>query len=659
MNAQSASSLMAIAVASPQADGARDWFSLSELAELALPGLPADKRSLTRRARDENWRFRTDANGEMLSRPRIGRGGGEEFHISLLPGAARLELAARGLCATRPEPTEAESPAAQAWRWYDAQSSKVKAEAERRVRVVADVDVLHEAMGNRTAAVSEAAARHGVGKATLWNWLKLIDGVAKSDRLPALAPHRRGGGREAEIDAEIWRIFKSDYLRLSEPTLAICYENTAAIAAERGLSMPSERTIRRRLEQDVDPRILLRLRKGKEASRRSLPAQRRTVDHLHALECVNIDGHTFDVRVTNRDGKVVRPILVGIQDVRSSKLLAWRVVEVESAQNVRLVFADLFEKWGIPVHCVLDNGRGFASKWITGGVPNRFRFKVMEGDPVGLIVDLGIQHHWAIPFRGQSKPIERAWMDLTNRIAKSAFVEGAYTGRNTTKKPENYGSRAIPWDEFSAFVDQQIGRHNAKLGRRGRDYKGRSFDDVFAESYASATIKKATPEQLRKALLAAENKLVNSQTGEVALFGNRYWSEACGRLHGQRVTVRFDPDDLTKPVHLYDLAGRYLCSAPLFGDEKFLTREGAVQRQKLEADARRKVREGIEAEGLLRPSEVAALQVGAPVPEPTRAGAVRMMKTTTELKSAAQPQPQARASQARAFTALGKLKLVE
>jgi hypothetical protein len=72
-------------------------------------------------------------------------------------------------------------------------------------------------------------------------------------------------------------------------------------------------------------------------------------------------------------------------------------------------------------------------------------------------------------------------MDLTNRIAKSAFVEGAYTGRNTTKKPENYGSRAIPWDEFAAFVDQQIGRHNAKLGRRGRDYKGRSFDDVFAD----------------------------------------------------------------------------------------------------------------------------------------------------------------------------------
>jgi hypothetical protein len=96
------------------------------------------------------------------------------------------------------------------------------------------------------------------------------------------------------------------------------------------------------------------------------------------------------------------------------------------------------------------------------------------------------------------------------------------------------------------------------------------------------------------------------------------------------VTVRFDPDDLTKPVHLYDLAGHYLCSAPLFGDEKFLTREGAVQRQKLEADARRKVREAIEAEGLLRPSEVAALQVGAPVPEPTRAGAVRMMKTTSQ-----------------------------
>jgi hypothetical protein len=45
--------------------------------------------------------------------------------------------------------------------------------------------------------------------------------------------------------------------------------------------------------------------------------------------------------------------------------------------------------FGIPVHCVLDNGRGFASKWITGGNATRFRFKVQAEDPTGLLVGLG------------------------------------------------------------------------------------------------------------------------------------------------------------------------------------------------------------------------------------------------------------------------------
>ncbi|MGG2352518.1 transposase domain-containing protein, partial [Salmonella enterica] len=80
----------------------------------------------------------------------------------------------------------------------------------------------------------------------------------------------------------------------------------------------------------------------------------------------------------------------------------------------------------------------------------RFRFKIREEEPTGLLTSLGIGVHWAIPFHGQSKPIERAWLDLTDRIARHPFVAGAYTGRNPTKKPENYGSRVIPWAEFVA-----------------------------------------------------------------------------------------------------------------------------------------------------------------------------------------------------------------
>lgn len=625
-------------------DGQRDWFTAGELADFGLPGLPADKRQINRRAREERWHLRLGGDGSHLARPRAGRGGGVEFHVSLLPGPSRLALAQLGLCVERPSPAEAESPSAAAWRWYDGRSAKVKAEAERRMAIVREIVVLEESGMTRSAALSEASRRHQTGKSTLWSWLGLIDGVARSDWLPALAPRRQGGGREAEIDGYIWQIFVSDYLRPSAPTLASCFDRTAEIAAERGLPMPSQVTLRRKLQREIDPGVILLRRGGEEDLRRSLPSQRRSIEELHALECVNIDGHKFDVFVKTADGRVIRPIMVAIQDLYSSKVLAWRLGETESAVQTRLAFADLFRGFGIPKGCVLDNGRAFASKWITGGATSRFRFKIREEEPTGLLTALGVAIHWALPYRGQSKPIERAFRDMCDRIARHPAMEGAYCGNKPDAKPDNYGSRAIDWDEFVAHVDRGIALHNAKLGRRGRNYKGRSFDEVFAESYASAQIGKASPEQMRMALLAAEQVRVNRRTGEIALFGNRYWSHACLQLCGQLVAVRFDPDDLTQDVHLYASDGRYLTSAQIMGDIQFFDAAGAKDSAKLLADYRKRTRAGAEAYELLEAAEVARQQAQAPVatplPEPAVIQPMRHRGQTAAALKHVEPAPQ-------------------
>ena len=640
----------------PAPRGTREWFTAAELARLALPGLPADKRSINRRAQEERWSMRCDAAGEPLVRTRKGKGGGLEFHVSLLPGTARLELARRGITASQP-PLELVTADTGGWKWLDAQPDKVRAEATRRLAIVSEVELLEQSGMTRTAAIAEVSSRHDrASKPTIWNWLRIVDGIPTHHRLPALAPRYQGGGSEVAVEPLLWAVFKSDFLRASAPTLTSCYARTAAIAAERGLSMASERTFRRLLEAEVDPAIVLLRRKGEEALRRSVPSQRRTVEDLHAMELVNIDGHKFDVFVTSPEtGKPIRPLMVAIQDIHSRKVLAWRLAASESAATVRLAFADLFKAYGIPKGCVLDNGRGFASKWITGGAKNRFRFKVKDEDPTGLLTGLGIAIHWALPYRGQSKPIERAFRDLCDTVAKHPAMEGAYTGNSPMAKPENYGSRAIAWDVFVPHVERGIAAHNARLGRRGGVCRGRSFDQVFAESYATAPIGKASAEQLRMALLAAEQKMVNRQTGEIELFRNRYWSPECGRLSGQRVTVRFDPDNLHSEVHLYSQDGRYLTSAELIADTGFLDVEGAKASGKRAKDYRRRIREAADAEQLLVAEEVAALQADfapAPVPEAT------IVRPVRHRHSAAAVKPIVQANHERESRVFDRLRLV-
>lgn len=68
------------------------------------------------------------------------------------------------------------------------------------------------------------------------------------------------------------------------------------------------------------------------------------------------------------------------------KILGWRCDVSENIDSIRLSFMDVVTRYGIPedFHITIDNTRGAANKWLTGGAPNRYRFKVKEDDPKGL-----------------------------------------------------------------------------------------------------------------------------------------------------------------------------------------------------------------------------------------------------------------------------------
>lgn len=77
----------------------KEWLSKSEIADLALPGMPKTRRGmhkwLTGRAIDQS-----------KTRVRKGRGGGQEFHYSILPKNARNTYVIRDLQSTEAKPIE-------------------------------------------------------------------------------------------------------------------------------------------------------------------------------------------------------------------------------------------------------------------------------------------------------------------------------------------------------------------------------------------------------------------------------------------------------------------------------------------------------------------------------------------------------------------------
>jgi len=554
----------------------KDHFTIAELHAARCPGLPGSLRGLYVRA--EQWRAEGHARRVR---------GGWEYPIEVLPPAAQVRLSVLHAPANDDRDGDAERSKA-LWARFEALPAERKAECARRLAVLDAAEVGRAAGLSEVAAVARAAREHGVAARTVHRWRKAIAGLDRADWLPALAPAYRGKNERATCHRQAWEALKSDYLRPEAPTFSSCYRRVKRAAAEHGWTpLPGERALRRRFEAEVPEAVRTLAREGRDTAKALYPAQRRTRDHLHAMQAVNMDGHKLDVFVRFPDGRIGRAHLIALQDLHSGKLVGWRLAESENKVSVRLAIGDMVERFGIPDAIYLDNGRAFASKWITGGAPNRFRFKVRDEDPRGLLTALGIEVHWTTPYSGQSKPIERAFRDLADAIARHPACAGAYTGNKPDAKPENYGSKAVPFELLRALVDAEVAEHNARAGRTGGVANGRSFDEVFAASMADTgtVVRWPTSAQRSLWLLAAERIRTRRGSGEIHLFGNRYWDAALNPIAGMAVTVRFDPDDLTRPLKVYDARDRLICEAERVADTGFddvaAAREHAARRNAL------------------------------------------------------------------------------
>jgi len=614
----------------------REWFSAAEIAAAKLPGMPTSLRGVNRLALERGWR-----TGNAASK--LESAGGRpawEYHISLFSGEDQLRLLRlHSTPANDDRDADGEARAA-LWARFEALSSAHKADCEKRLMAIqfTEDQVATGALPNIRAAIKAASKRFDVAERSLYRWRQMVAGLKAEDRLAGLARSIVATAKRDECHPAAWDALVSDYLRPEAPRFSACYRRMVAAAKKHGWEpVPSERSLRRRAEAELSRAVRTLARKGKEKTKVLFPAQRRTRDHFHAMQAVNMDGHKLDVFVMMEDGTIVRLYLLGIQDLYSSKILAWRLCDAENKHTVRLVIGDMVERYGIPDSITLDNGRAFASKQISGGAQTRYRFKVREEEPVGLLVALGIDPHWTLPYSGQSKPIERAWRDLAEEISRHPVCAGAFTGNRPDAKPENYNSRAVPIEVFRQLVADQIAEHNARSGRRGGACKGRSFDETFSASIAepSTIVRWPTPAQRSLWMLAADRIRAQKGSGEIHLLGNRYWAMALNAHAGRMVTVRFDPDDLTKPIKVYTGDNSFICDAEVIGDVRFDDVEQSVRHAKARNEHRKALVAEKRALAKLSAQELAALYSRAEKaeePQPQKPKVVRMTQGNLVLK---------------------------
>ncbi|MFD3263359.1 transposase domain-containing protein [Phenylobacterium ferrooxidans] len=612
--------------------GAQDWFSAAELAALGLPGLPTTKRGMQLQIDREGWEARTCDLRGALARKRKARGGGVEYHVSLLPEAARAKLmfAAHGRA-------QAERPDREgAWLRWERLPAGMKAQAYHRLDVIGQVEALVRHGMRKTAAVDEVVRQtvrearlrgehESLCSSTVHGWFALIAGVPPEDRCAYLAPAYQGRTAKAACADEGWELYKGLYLTQSKPTHAACFRRLERKAAEMGWAVPSAKTLQRRMDAEVPPAAQTLFRYGPEALNHAFPHLQRDRGSIAPMQILNLDGHTWDVRVAWPDGTISRPLSLAVQDIASGKILAIRHDMTLNHHLVRLALGDTFRDFGLCETLLMDNGRENAAAAISGG-QHRLRWgKTPEEEPAGLLKTLGIKALFATPYWGQAKPIERAFRNFAHDIAKGPEFVGAYTGHNTTSKPENYGSRAVPYAEFAHVVARELAFYNDQAGRRGAGMNGRSFNQVFEAGMAGRAPRMLTPEQLRLCMLASKPVSMDPKSGAVTVEGHRYWSPALADLKRQRVTVRFDPEQMALPAYVYSLDGRLLAQADRMGAGSFDNLSDGRGQRKAVRDYVRAEKLRANALRRLEPRDVAAqlASIGEPEAAPEAPKVVR------------------------------------
>lgn len=554
-----------------------DWFSAKKLE--GLTGLPKSSSAISRKARLEQWMFR-QIHGV--------RGVAYEFHISSLPKETQAALLLRqGEIETSQGRFEVARPLLEAhdydrealWSKWDKASDSQRKLAEKWLPAVQAADeMLNQGISTKTAFAT-VAGHYQVSASTLRDKYYQIQKFAKSDWAAALVDGRGASRRnvhKSEFDEDAWQFLIADYLRPEKPAFRKCYERLELAAREHGWSIPSRATAFRRIQQ-LDEAMVVACREGEHALMHLIPAQQRTVAHLNAMQWINGDGYLHNVFVRWFNGDVIRPKTWFWQDVKTRKILGWRCDVSENIDSIRLSFMDVVTRYGIPedFHITIDNTRGAANKWLTGGAPNRYRFKVKEDDPKGLFLLMGATMHWTSVVAGkgwgQAKPVERAFGvgGLEEYIDKHPALAGAYTGPNPQAKPDNYGDRAVDAGLFLETIAEGVAMFNARTNRETEMCGGKlSFDDAFEREYARTIVRKPTEEQKRMLLLPAEAVNV-SRKGEFTLkvggtlkgAKNVYYNMALMNAGVKKVVARFDPQQLHSTVYCYTLDGRFICEA--------------------------------------------------------------------------------------------------
>lgn len=298
-------------------------------------------------------------------------------------------------------------------------------------------------------------------------------------------------GHASELSEEAKSVLLALYLNQNQLSVSKCFSETEKVLGPLGVS---EDTVRRFLCEDISEsaRVFYRLG-GDKWNAKMAPSILRNYYLYQPNQWWVIDHHMIDAGV-NENGKILRPWITAISDLRSRRIMGWAISFNPCTFTIleALKMAIIENGYRAPKGLMLDNGKDMKSYTLTGRRVwvSKEVAGVTEAEEVhlfGVLEQLYIKAHYCWPYHGQSKPIERWFRTL---IEDKVKLYPSYLGSNTATRPDDQkrfwkplgGRRRLlvfTIDAMREDLSKYIREWNATWHHSGHGMEGRTPEEVW------------------------------------------------------------------------------------------------------------------------------------------------------------------------------------
>lgn len=365
------------------------------------------------------------------------------------------------------------------------------------------------------------------------------------------------GTVRAECDPDAWDFFKSLWLKPQRRSVALCHEITKVKAEKTGWDWPALRTIQQRVATDLPPFLADRYRLGELAwSRKHAPRIERDLSAIRPNHCWIGDHARFDFLVIH-NGKPVRPWLTAWEDQRSRIIVGWQITLGPDSDTILAAFRNAAVERGVPNQVIIDNGRDYKQKHLSGG--RRGKPRLNEDYARSVFGRLDIHVTFCEPFNPGSKAIESFFNGMHERFDK---LFDSYCGGSPDKRPEDLYKRLRADDVELPTLDELVERYTAWLDAyHRRPHSGDGMDGLCpfdAFERFDPVAKRTAPRETLDLLLRKTVEVAVTRRGvrhDKAQYG--IGNVKLLPLHGRKVLLRLDPNSADR-VEVCDLAGKHI-----------------------------------------------------------------------------------------------------